>query len=224
MSTTPSHSFLPLAGKPNQIRSETLGPDHSAPHDAPDPTTFDSSTRKGQEDDPDSVKECEREEYDNVYQDLGSQVFIDFEVFLQSVLRIPHHWKTSWGPAIEGVKVDQEFSTHHREYRRQCRGYGSVGQSFSDVLMKIANSVTDVMSASKFDGISGNPLQRANDLPILEGKLLDGVICNGKRIPRLIVDGKHGSGSSHGRLWLTRGAGIDPISNHAPPRDPARSK
>ena len=224
MSTTPSHSFLPLAGKPNQIRSETLGPDHSAPHDAPDPTTFDSSTRKGQEDDPDSVKECEREEYDNVYQDLGSQVFVDFEVFLQSVLRVPRDWKTSWGPAIEGVKVDQGFSTHHREYHRQCKEYGSVGQSYSDALMKIADSVTAVMSTSKFDGISGNPFQRANDLRILEGKLCDGVICNGKRIPRLIVDGRRGSGSSNDRLWLTRGTGIDPISNHAPPHDPARSK
>ena len=77
---------------------------------------YGSRARKGKEDDTDSVEECEHEEYDNVYEDLSNRVFVDFDVFLLSVLHVPRDWKTLWGPAIEAVKADQEFSTCHRKY------------------------------------------------------------------------------------------------------------
>ena len=191
MSTTPSRSIL-LPAKSDQFRSGTPGRNRSAACDTPGPTLSEcsSSTPKVQEDDPDGVEEPNRKEYNTVYQDLNSRVFVDFEVFLQSVLHVPRDWKTLWGPAIEAVKAGQEFSTRHGEYCRRCEDYGASRQSFSDPLTKTANKIVDVVSSSKFDGISGIPLRWANNLHILEAKPYDKAICNGNHMPRLIVDGK----------------------------------
>ena len=222
MPTTPSHPSLPPA-EPNQSRSDAPEQDHSVVCDTPGSTLSDcgSSTFKEQEGDTNSDDGCKSDGYDNVYDDLNSRVFVDFEVFLVSALHAPHDWRTLWGPAIEAVKVDQEFSTHHREYCRRCEEYGSMGQSFSAALTKIANAVVGVVSTSKFCGTSGTPL-RADDLQMLEGKPYDGVLCNGKGMPRIIVDGEHISSSSHSRPQLTQETGVDPISNHAPLYDPVQ--
>ena len=217
-------------------------------------STFGPPNHKEQEGNADSGESCKHEDHDNVHQDLDSQVFVDFEVFLQSALHVPRDWRILWVPAIEAIKADQEFSTHHGEYCRRCEE-DPLGQSFSDLLIKTTNSIIDVMSTSKFNGISGNPhvnsprrllgsaidganfsptlavphkdrrpLHRANDIHVLKEKWYNGVICNGKQMARLIVDGKHVSNTFHGRPWLTRETGIDPIWNHAPPHDLVGSK
>ena len=255
MPTTSSHSSSPA--KPDQFRSETPGNDFSAARDPPSstPSDYGSRARKGKEDDTDSVEECEHEEYDNVYEDLSNRVFVDFDVFLLSVLHVPRDWKTLWGPAIEAVKADQVFSTCHRKYCQQCEEDGSSQQSFSEPLIKTTNAIIDVVFTAKFGGISGishvknprklpsstinganlsvdpavlhndrQPLHWADNFHILVGKPYDGAICNGKGMPRLIIDGMHALSPFCGKPLLTRETGIDPISNHAPPHGPVRSK
>ena len=198
MSTTPPYPSLPPA-KPHRFHSGTPRQDHSIGCDTPGSTLSDrgSSAPEEQEDDTDRIDWCKREDYDYTDDDLDSRVLVNFEVFLRSVLHVPCDWKILWGSAIEAVKVDQEFSTHHREYCRRREEHGSSGQSFSDALRKTANAVIDVVSTSKFYGTSGNSIHQANNFCILEGKPYRGAICNGKCMPRLIVDGKHVSSSSH---------------------------
>ena len=120
-------------------------------------STFGSPNHKEQEGNADSGERCKHEDHNNAYQDLDTQVFVDFEVFLQSALHVPRDWRTLWGPAIEAIKAGQEFSTYHGEYCRRCEE-DSLGQSFSDLLIKTTNTIIDVMSTSKFNGISGIPL------------------------------------------------------------------
>ncbi|KAF9789671.1 hypothetical protein BJ322DRAFT_1105528 [Thelephora terrestris] len=219
MSATPPHPSLPQA-ELDKCRSETLMDGHSVVFDTPGstPSVRGSSTDHGQELSNTSSVDSgyKHEDHEHVYECLDSRVFVDFEAFLKSALHVPPDWKTLWGPAIEAVKADEKFSAHHRP------------------LMKTANTVIGVISARQFDGIPGTPhagdprklwtgvtngagfssdtadprknpqpLHSANNLHILEG-----AICNGKHMPRLIVDG------------------INLISNHAgPPHDPGlRSK
>ena len=89
MSTTPSRSTL-LPAKSDQFRSGTPGRNRSAACDTPGPTLSEcsSSTPKVQEDDPDGVEEPNRKEYNTVYQDLNSRVFVDFAVCLTRPSRL----------------------------------------------------------------------------------------------------------------------------------------
>jgi hypothetical protein len=157
MSATP-HPSLPLA-EHDQCPFETLTDGHSVVFDTPGSTPSDCgpSTDHGQElGDTRSVDSgYKREDYDHVYECLNSRVFVDFEVFLKSALHVPDDWKTLWGPAIEAVKADGKFSTHHREYSQRCEVFGSLEGSFYEPWMETANSIIDVISARQFDGISG---------------------------------------------------------------------
>jgi hypothetical protein len=225
MSATPPHPSLPQA-EPDQCHFETLRDGHSVVCDTPGSTPSDCgpSTDQAQElGDTSSVDSgYKREDYDHVYECLDSRVFVDLEVLLRSALHVPRDWKALWGPAIEAVKADEKFSTHHRKYGQRCEDFASLGGSFYEPWMKTANSIIDVISARQFDGISGippagdqrklwtrvtnvsgdiavprtdsQPLHWANNIHILEG-----AICNGKHMPRLIVDGKPVTTSFPGR-------------------------
>ena len=59
-------------------------------------------------------------------------------------------------------------------------------------------------------------LHWANPLHVLEVKPHDTAICDGKNMPRLVMNGKCPAGSFRIQLRLTRGTGVDPIKTHAP--------
>jgi hypothetical protein len=108
-----------------------------------------------------------------VRNDLNSRVFVDFEVFIKSVLHIPHDWKTRWGPAIEAVKVDEKFTRCRQEY---CNETSSQEEGIYELLMGAVRAVFDVLSASKFSCISGTPHYRhAHDLEKDRGEAMDRV-------------------------------------------------
>ena len=149
------------------------------------PISQGTSARKRQEGDTDRVEGYKRDDYDDyIREDLKSRVFVDFEVFLKSVLHVPHNWKTLWGPAIEAVKADEDFIEYHKEYCKRCAVRGSPEKPFYEPLMKTANATLHVVSTSTFEGISGNPqYYHVNDPKKLRG----GVINRADLSPDLVV-------------------------------------
>ena len=160
-------------------------------------------------------------DYDHhVHVDLQSRVFVDFEVFMKSVLHVPDDWKTRWGPVIEAVKAHQEFMKHHKEYCEHCENEAPLEGSFYEPLMGATNAVIDVLSRSTFNGFSpGIPqhirVDESNLSPDLKTLRKDcpssktkrphwtnplwhalevtpsrNFACDGRYIPRLVVDGK----------------------------------
>ena len=179
----------------------------------------------------DRVDKYDREDYEEyIREDLGSRVFVDFEVFMKRVLHVPDDWKTRWAPAIEAVEADAQFDKHHQKYCGLCEKHGTLENDFYQPLMETANAALAVLSRSDFDGIPSEPRQYyhtnhpnhvkggvmnkkhlspdlvllhqdrshpgrgsvhwANPLHVLEVKPYDNALCEGKNMPRLVVDGK----------------------------------
>ena len=183
MSTTPPHSLA----QPNHPPPETPKRSSSAACSVPKntPSNHGSAARMKQEGDTDRVEGYKRCDYDNyIREDLNSRVFVDFEVFLKSVLHAPHDWRTLWGPTIEAVKADEKFIGHHKKYCDLCGKGTTVEKSFYTPLMETANAVIDVLSQSEFDGISRSPQHyHVNDPKRLRG----GVMNRAHLSPDLVV-------------------------------------
>ena len=227
MSTTPLHSLV----RPDQFVAETPKRDASAPRNVPGPIPGNcgAAVRMKVEGNTDRDEGYARDDYNEyIREDLHSRVFVDFEVFLKSVLHVPPDWKTGWKAMVDAVKADDGFVTHHSQYRRQCGNHSSPEKPFYELLIKTANAVLDVVALRNPDGVSGNPqyyrvnfetmlrggvmnkhslapdlfvlhdgvpsstedLHWSNALHVLEVKPYDSAICDGEKLPRLVVDGK----------------------------------
>jgi len=155
-------------------------------------------------------EEGDCEEYEeHVREDLRHRVFVDYDVFMKYVLHVPEDWETKWRPALDVVKADANFKKYYENYCGLCGGNGALEQkNFYAPLMEMANAVLDVVSRSDFDNIpnigenrprlgpdANKSLHRANPLHALKVKPYDNLICDGKNMPRLVVNGKCPSGS-----------------------------
>ena len=136
-----------------------------------------SSARRWQEGDVDRVDgygsgNCE--EY--VREDIKNRVFVDFEVFMKSILHVPQDWRIRWSQAIEAIRTDPEFKQYHEEYFKRCANLTSQERSLYAPLMEVVNAVLAVLSRSGFDGIScGIPrYYRVNDPKNLRGRVFNG--------------------------------------------------
>ena len=153
------------------------------------------------------AEEFDWEDYgDCIREDLRSRVFVDSEVFMKHVLHVPDNWRTAWESAIEAVKADLDFKRHHEEYCSHCDRFGSQEMTFYGPLMDAANAVLEVVSRPTFGTISprisdlvvldkdrqpSEGLHSANPLRILKVNPYNRALCDGTRIPRLVVGGEH---------------------------------
>jgi len=227
LSATPPRSLV----QPGQFVSKTPKRDASVSRNVPGPTPGNcgAAVRKKVEGNTDRDEGYARDDYDDyIREDLNSRVFVDFEVFLKSVLHVPPDWKSKWKATIDAVKADDKFVAHHGEYCCQCGICGSLEKLFYEPLMKTTNAVLDTVALCNPNGVSGNPqyyrvnsettlrggvmnkhslapdlvvlheqvssytgdLHWANALHVLEVKPHDGAICDGEKLPRLVVDGE----------------------------------
>jgi len=150
------------------------------------PLSRGSSMCQKQEGDTDRIEGYGREDYEEyIREDLQSRIFVDFEVFMKSVLHAPDDWRTRWGPTIEAVKTDKTFKKHHKKYIECCARSGSPEKTFYGPLMNTANAVLNVLSGSGLDGISSKDSQyyHINDPKRLRG----GVINKANLSPDLVV-------------------------------------
>lgn len=151
---------------------------------------------EGNTDRDDGYARDDYEEY--VREDLNSRVFVDFEVFLKSVLHVPPDWRTKWKEMIDGVKAGDEFVAHHGEYCRQCEIRNSLEEPFYEPLMKTANAALDVVTQLSDDGASGNPqYYRVNSETTLRG----GVTNKHNLAPDLVVLHEEVPSSTQGLHW-----------------------
>lgn len=154
--------------------------------------------RQKQEGDTDRVEKYKCSDYEAyITEDLKGRVFVDFEVFMKHVLRVPDKWRDLWGPTIKAIKADPEFNKHHKEYCEHCNEPGSHEVVFYKPLVNTANAVLDVLSRSRFPNISSGVPQRyhVNDPKKLQG----GVMNKANLSPDVIVldDGCQPSKGDH---------------------------
>ena len=117
------------------------------------PTARETTVRHKQEDDADRFDGHNHEEYQEyTLEDLGQQVFIDFEVFLKRALHVPENWREEWGPVIETVKASEEFNTLHKEYCDLCDKVGGHEADFYKPLTQLVNSIFDIAISSCPEG------------------------------------------------------------------------
>jgi len=139
---------------PTQPVLKTPEHKHGPARPAPDitPLSLGSSIRQRQEGDTDRVERYKREDYDDyiredyddyIREDLQSRVFVDFEVFMKHVLRVPNDWRTQWGWAIEAVKTDAVFNNHLGEYCRHCDNSSHWGQG----VLETSGNILDTLQA-----------------------------------------------------------------------------
>jgi len=173
----------------------------------------------------------EYDDEEHVRKYLRRRVFVDYEVFMKYVLHVPEDWETKWRPALDAVKADANFKKYYENYCGLCGGNGALEQKNSyPPLVETANAVLDVVSRSNFNNIlsetrrcyrvgggvmdidenhprpgpdADKSLHRANPLHVLEVKPYDNVICDGKNMPRLVVNGKCPAGPFSVGLSLT---------------------
>ena len=211
MSATPPPSPAPVLVDPGQASSsthpsaQTLQPktpprSSSAAHSVPGitPCSRGTSVRSRQEGNTDRVDGYKRDEYDDyVREDLRSRVFIDFEVFMKSVLHVPTDWKEEWKSMIEAVKKDSAFTQFRERYRQCCEDSKSLEEEFYEPLMETANAVLNVLSQLEFPKDSGIPHRYHVNAPkVVRGGVIDKVGL----IPDLVV--LHEGREPGGRLGL----------------------
>ena len=124
---------------------------------------------------------------------------------MKHVLRVPDDWEDAWGPTIKAVKADLDFKKHYGEYRKLCDKLGSHEELPHKSLMDTVKVVFDVLSRFTVGDISpktpdevvchecpglSKEDQRKNILHIIEVNPDKGALCDGTKIPRLVVDGE----------------------------------
>ena len=186
MPTTPPRSPLPSA-ELQQLSLTTPKRDNSAASDVlgSTPNNRGTSACKKQEGDTDRDEKYTCEEYDcYIREDLGGRVFVDFGVFLKTVLHVPADWETEWRQTIEAVKCSKRFKEHYGRYCEKCEEVGVSEVDFYEPLAETVNAVLEVASASKKDPVPGHPQRCVVNDP---KKLRGGVINMASLSPDLVV-------------------------------------
>ena len=177
MATTPPRSSSPLAENNKPLLKASKGDpgivnysSNSAPSDRG------SSARETlKEDTVQDVRYYDSQDYDHyIRKELYNRVFVDFEVFMKSVLHVPHDWKDAWGPAITAVKTNEIFTKFHTQYCQKCEQPGLPEESFYTPFVDTMSAVLDVLSQSQFGGISTATLRcyPVNDPKVLSGGVI----------------------------------------------------
>jgi hypothetical protein len=140
------------------------------------------------------------------------RVFVDTEVFMKRVLRVPENWRKLWGPIIKRIKDEQAFSIAHSDYSRQCKTPGPPEERFYKPLVEMTNAILGSSLSSQDECIkaqthkgflphlySGERVEQhvrhsrilcAPLLQVLGAKPSGSALIDGSSMPRLKVNGK----------------------------------
>lgn len=81
------------------------------------------------------------------------RVFIDIEVFMERVLKVPHNWREVWGPTIEEIKRNKFFAKTRSEYTSYCGREGSLEYQLYKPLTRMANSIYRICNGSTDESV-----------------------------------------------------------------------
>jgi len=109
------------------------------------------------------------EEY--IIQDLEHRrVFIDIEVFMKYVLRVPDDWEERWGPIIERIKRNTSFLAAHEDFTAQCDAQGVHEKKLYQPLVNMNNEILDESSKDELVKPAFGLQYLVNDpKPVLQG-------------------------------------------------------
>ena len=151
MATTLPRSSLPLA-KNNKPILKASKCDHSMVHysSGSSPNSHRSSACETPEDDADQeVIYYHRQDYNGyIRRELYNRVFVDFEVFMKSVLHTPDDWKDIWGLTIAVVKMNGNSMNCHTQYCQKCDQPSLHEKSFYTLFVDTMSAILDALSGS----------------------------------------------------------------------------
>ena len=190
-------SSLPPSIQP-QLKTPEHEPSATCPMQDTTPLSRGSSIRQRQEGDTDRVEGYDREDYEEyVHEDLKSRVFVDYEVFMKSVLHVPKDWNTQWKSVIRAVEADPEFQKHCKEYFECCDCSATREELFYRPLAKMTNTVLDIWS--EFGG-SDSGIHQAYHVN-RPRKLQGGIFNKANLSPNLVVVHKDCPTKSNNLHW-----------------------
>jgi len=134
------------------------------------------------------------------------RVFVDIDVFMETVLHVPENWRELWGRTIKRIKRDETFLISYWDYLHECQIQGAKDSNFYRLLVNIANVVLDFLTKDPLDkSVKPRIPQRypRNNLKkihpegsnltwaeSLEEEESDDALDDGSWIPRLKVNGE----------------------------------
>ena len=76
------------------------------------------------------------------------RVFVDIDVIMKHVLRVPDNWEELWGPTIRRIKRTRSFSQAFWGYVRLCGTHGVREERFYKPLVDMTNAILNISESS----------------------------------------------------------------------------
>ena len=94
-------------------------------------------------------KYCKDKYHNYLVRDFEThRVFVDIDIIMERVLKVPNKWRKVWRPTIEQIKRDDEFMNTRIEYTKHCGRKGSLESDLYSGLVLMANAVYKICNAS----------------------------------------------------------------------------
>jgi hypothetical protein len=157
MSAIPPSSSRSSAANPDQstsflspstqfgLKTPERKPDATCSGPDPTPLSLRTSLLHKLKPDTDRTQKYDSAKYEQyIVQDFERhRVFVDIDVFMKHVLRVPENWKDLWGRTIRRIKRDKVFSAASLDYARQCETPGIEERKLYKPLVDMGNAVLD---------------------------------------------------------------------------------
>ena len=79
------------------------------------------------------------------------RVFVDIDVFMETVLHVPENWRELWRRIIMRIKRDETFLVSYWDYRHKCQIQSAEESRFYRPLVDMANAVLDFLTKDPLD-------------------------------------------------------------------------
>ena len=100
------------------------------------------------------------------------RIFVDIDVLMERVLRIPKNWRDLWGDAIRQVKVNPPFAAALLEYNKKCETEPNETEYYAS-LVNLINAIFDYAKTSSDEVKPRTPLHCLRNDP---NKIFGGVM------------------------------------------------
>ena len=140
------------------------------------PTSCGTSILQSLEPDTDESQENREIEYEQyIARDFKRhRVFVDIDVFMENVLHVPKNWKELWGPIIEAIKLNKDFSGASTLYTTECKQENGGVTRFYTPLVDMGNAILSVFGSSDNDLIKPKtPQQYLRNDPKILGRVMN---------------------------------------------------
>ena len=145
-------------------------------------------------------------------QDFDShRVFVDIEVFMKHVLRVPVNWKQEWADVIHEIRADCVFTDARCKYNAQCEKSGFKEEDFYKPLVSMVNAIFKGLSTSKKVKMGTGLCCLRNDPRKIIGRVMSELVPNVVTVHKDFLEEISGKEKKEGRLTDTNLTWAHPI-------------